>query len=1229
MTPEQKNWLKTNFGIDVDNLKKSPSKATRKVGEHFVDFYKEKEKSLEMIREISSNPNSLGIALELQSQVEQAEADLMHAGEQHKGQDKEHQKLLDKDLEQAKQTLKQAEKTASHVKTHLDDFMKIRGRIHENLLKLRVAANKYGSDIKTIEANLSATTIQFRSNDFEGAIKELKSLESSSKELLKSADQFVREKQKFDELAQKVRQEFEILKVTPFVDLEPMETMLLTASLSVKALEYKDAYDALNDHTKVYETALKAAKEEQKRVNENEAASDLVINKLDELDLFFEKIAELPGLGKWISDHLISLSPCQIQASKGEYESAWKVLNSSTWTVSKLQEEAVKLSTQQSEKGLKQYPNVKLVYGNCKSALDELKRVATEVEHLKTVGLVNKDMDLFLNVVNAKQSLSALMDAAAEDCEKALGKWDSDLKLRNDTLKVAMTDCDQQVKNIINLLDRLKPLAHKDDVAIFEFQWKQLQGGLSLREYEKIQEGLRRLVQDLQKFDDAFTKSSEEWDNKFKLDGGDLAQSFRKIANCPVTAGSEKELQKEWEAIQALAKGKQPEQALERLVSLESEVFQLLDQVDVRNKNNDAIVDADKKMQTIFDELTVMVSTLKKSLSTMRNKEDSHAQEIETPIAIESALQGLKGAWSDNISAALQVEDLGLNEYEKQCKNLREKLESVQSNPEAMNGLVAKQVLAEGKQILDSKEEEARQALDSLMELDSTEAIRKKKLVDAISANASKDYQVASDEMERRIVEINSTIEFRQQVVKQYREVVNRAYANALQRVNEAKKNLSRELRNQFDKYFSTVNAEIEDIKKSTITTSNLGALEACVSYFDDIVKRMAEFVESQKQSPNVFRQVMVALSELADSEHVGNENLETCLPSKKAMFDEKLKGYQTSVLSLDPNESLVQLKTFSDEVSKAVNDAQFAYSQRNTFKQNKKTALVKLKSLPKELEYRASLQSKMDALEAKVNTEGKESVAMNGLATLLVEMDRAINDPEFRNAKNKDVINSRIETEKKKQLWESQLSKFETLFDEAKKALKIPEADVNQQKELEKMKSEAKKSAKSLDYGLALKQIGLAIEHAKDVIKSPLGEKVTSRNNLPKDLNRYQSAVRALNSTLRSIGQSILEEVGKSVDPEVGKTASALLDQLTYQFDMEILSTEVGLLSEKGGELSKRRAAKEKALAKIRDYQKILDGDPLLFQVLMNPFSLDARASLDSLRTSLNSLDVNLRRCV
>ena len=161
------------------------------------------------------------------------------------------------------------------------------------------------------------------------------------------------------------------------------------------------------------------------------------------------------------------------------------------------------------------------------------------------------------------------------------------------------------------------------------------------------------------------------------------------------------------------------------------------------------------------------------------------------------------------------------------------------------------------------------------------------------------------------------------------------------------------------------------------------------------------------------------------------------------------------------------------------------------------------------------------------------------------------------------------------------------------------------------------------------MKQIGLAIEHAKDVIKSPLGEKVTSRNNLPKDLNRYQSAVRALNSTLRSIGQSILEEVGKSVDPEVGKTASALLDQLTYQFDMEILSTEVGLLSEKGGELSKRRAAKEKALAKIRDYQKILDGDPLLFQVLMNPFSLDARASLDSLRTSLNSLDVNLRRCV
>jgi len=247
-----------------------------------------------------------------------------------------------------------------------------------------------------------------------------------------------------------------------------------------------------------------------------------------------------------------------------------------------------------------------------------------------------------------------------------------------------------------------------------------------------------------------------------------------------------------------------------------------------------------------------------------------------------------------------------------------------------------------------------------------------------------------------------------------------------------------------------------------------------------------------------------------------------------------------------------------------------------------------------------------------------------------LVEIDRALNDPEYANEQEMEVRKAALEAEQKRKEWEANLKAFESVMAEVNKAMKKAgdDADLSQVRELESMRKESKSIAKGGDYVTALQKLDLTRKHAQKVIKNPVGETVTSRNNLPKDLTNYQAAIKGFNKHMSTLAAMVKSE-GDNADKSAVNAAIKMLKSMQFEFDIKVFDKSVGLLSNKKADTGAKRAAREQVLSTVRSYQTRLDKGPLMLKVLLAPFKPDARSAFDGVRISLNSLDVNVRRCV
>ncbi len=522
--------------------------------------------------------------------------------------------------------------------------------------------------------------------------------------------------------------------------------------------------------------------------------------------------------------------------------------------------------------------------------------------------------------------------------------------------------------------------------------------------------------------------------------------------------------------------------------------------------------------------------------------------------------------------------------------------------------------------------------IEELYDVASDEGAFKERDLKVIEKNASDDYPAAIESLEELLGKTEQRLQFAIKMRAGFLKGIDEIYLAAKSEATAARQKLISGKTKGFDAYFENLLTEMDELKASFTEDSNVSSTSGGRRAFEEILTTMRTVISDAKSGTGPsFDKVLKDLQDLV--EKLGESAVGECKPAAKKGLEEEVKSLQGVIKTQTPTQGEKSVADFGLKVDALVQAAKNSKLFRdNIIKPNLKTAADKIKQVEKQLpnlEYTETLKVTLDGIKATAKVEDKEEEANRKIATLLIEISRALDDPEFLELKDVEARNNRQTQLEQEQEFKTKRKIFKSTMSDVRKAMdSADEADETMWDELKAMQKQADDFAKNKTFEQAIDKLASATQRAEKVKQNPQGEKVTSRNNLPKDLDRYHKAVSAY---VRSI-ESIAEEI-RSTDTEMNEaaqnTACNLLNKMAFEFEKAMFDRNIAVLSAKDSNVDSKRAAREESLRSIRLYQERLDKGPLMVKVLLAPFEASQYPAFDALRLSLNSMDVNIRRCV
>ena len=125
-----------------------------------------------------------------------------------------------------------------------------------------------------------------------------------------------------------------------------------------------------------------------------------------------------------------------------------------------------------------------------------------------------------------------------------------------------------------------------------------------------------------------------------------------------------------------------------------------------------------------------------------------------------------------------------------------------------------------------------------------------------------------------------------------------------------------------------------------------------------------------------------------------------------------------------------------------------------------------------------------------------------------------------------------------------------------------------------------------------------------KQLKENPEGLSATGKGQLTTLTQDWKSATQKYQQAISNLCSDISTQ-GSGEESTQGGAVIKKIEQVQHIFAMNVFDESVFLLTtDKEIPLEERRAARERGLAQIREYKRILDGHPLMPQLLWNPFS-------------------------
>ncbi|MCA8977536.1 MAG: hypothetical protein KDC98_22625 [Planctomycetes bacterium] len=447
----------------------------------------------------------------------------------------------------------------------------------------------------------------------------------------------------------------------------------------------------------------------------------------------------------------------------------------------------------------------------------------------------------------------------------------------------------------------------------------------------------------------------------------------------------------------------------------------------------------------------------------------------------------------------------------------------------------------------------------------------------------------------------------------------------------------------------AALHAEVAKVKKKQARFAGLftafdGRIDACAAMADSTLVAVLEACERdlaaleqelQALAGNAadFQAVYDKLEVLRGDTRLALPALVQCRPgSREALLAQLERVVEPAAFGTAPTDALQQLVDFDDKlIGPEIRAANHAAEQRQELARRAAALETKLQDLPNATSLRAEFSGRIATIAA--SGEGREDSSLAELRSIESVIDGLIADPDAALRGEQRARAAAEEAATAKPAFEGRVAEFEKTHqrkvDEAEKATPKKERNVGLRKQVDEAVKAAKKDAKRGDYASANDRLDEAVNLARQYVANPRNAKATSRKQLLKCNRAWQQAVGRWAGMINNLVSEI-ETKAALANPAID-VAPALeaIGPLAWAFDANAFWGAVKILTGDNGPVHEavpvERAQKEYALRRLRIYQRLALGNPVIDRVTGSPF--DTAVTTSDLLDRLSDMELNLRR--
>ncbi len=1007
-------------------------------------------------------------------------------------------------------------------------------------------------------------------------------------------------------------------------DSQNLEARLKDAEALGTEKKFASALKLLADFEKNASTQAEQHKKELELKNKNTEFKIKYDKKIAELNDSLQSLTALPGtqevigeVNKQIQDSKAFLAP----AKPEDYEKAYKAITGTRTAIEK--------ATKNSGKKLDDV-------GDDKKKKEEFqkwrKTAEKSVADFAEFGAADEVQGFRQDLADAFKL--AVDQGKVDEAIEALKAAVNEMTERQNEQSEAKSNCEKLLENISPALENLTSLAPIDQVSDFRSSFEQGKGMVDNRDYAAASELLESLETQVNETANEVQKSFDEWKKKeptLKALDEEIGKALEEMGEESPEAGV----------------GRRP------LLALKGEIATLLEYTPVTRDYlagvqdaealrprfdtikesleeftnfNPTRTDAGKKMEQKKQVVVDALAELVKKMKDVNSKVEQHGD-------FTNELNRIWATWERGLAAAVTDDDLNVEATETALSDLVKEINALADDSEKLGTAVNTEANREDEKIYLTDRAEVQKTLLTLQNRGGEEVDKSSTEFDRIDADAPKDYVQATSEMRLLGPKLTKLLE---EIDSRRMEAV----VKGRTRVEAARKEMEKIQKaaaSEFQDFFAEMGKELDEIA-SMAEANNISVIDQSLADLEKLLSRMrVAAAQAKDTTPGAdnLKAVLQMITSLGDS--LDTPAVKECVPTMQTKLKEELTKKTTETKTLSPADAMKILRELETRVNKLVEDATSLAEKRKAVS---KLAAEVLRTLNKSIKNQApAYYEKLAAQlnDAKTVQEKGEDTALAAVQKMKVELETLLSGPgasvDDLIGKEKKARNDKQKQEHDKSFVRGQLESFKKGdMAKARAAVKsTPGGDPSLLTDIDKLTKEAENLFKSADYEEAKKKLAQAIAVARDAIKEPKGTKATSRNNLKEVNTRWIKSVVKLREQIDTAKDAILK---LALDPEFGedsgvKDIGGALDDLKLQVAEKEFEPMIRILRNDKADLAVRRAAREKALRRLRLAQTRLNKSALL-KVLKgkNPAGV-APVVLKGIMATIMDLDLNLQRSV